>query len=62
MKRFEDLDVWRKFYKLSVNIYKTFRGCKDYSFKDQITRSSYVRKACAKGRTPFQVVFDAGYR
>jgi four helix bundle protein len=39
-KRFEDLEVWKKAYTLSVNVYKTFLSCKDYSFKDQITRSA----------------------
>jgi len=34
--RCENLDVW----KLSVEIYKYFKNNKDYSFKDQITRSS----------------------
>jgi len=38
--RFEDLEVWKKSYKLSVEIYKIFAGCKDFGFKDQITRSS----------------------
>jgi four helix bundle protein len=36
----ENLDVWKKSCRLSVEIYKYFRDCKDYGFKDQITRSS----------------------
>jgi len=39
-QRFEDLIVWKKSYELSVNIYKRFLDCKDFGFKDQITRSS----------------------
>ena len=36
----ENLDVWKKSCRLSVEIYKLFCDCKDYGFKDQITRSS----------------------
>ncbi len=38
--RCERLDVWKRACRLSVNIYKVFADCKDYGFKDQITRSS----------------------
>lgn len=38
--RFEDLEVWKRSARLSSNIYKHFRSCKNYGFKDQITRSS----------------------
>jgi four helix bundle protein len=37
--RFEDLDVWKRSARLSADLYKEFRGLKDYGFKDQITRS-----------------------
>ena len=37
--RFEDLDVWKRAVKLSVDIYKNLKHLKDYGFKDQITRS-----------------------
>lgn len=36
----EKLEVWKRSSRLSVNIYKYFKKCKDYGFKDQITRSS----------------------
>ena len=36
----ENLDVWKRSCRLSVNIYKHFKGLRDFSFKDQITRSS----------------------
>ena len=36
----EKLDVWKKSARLSANVYKAFKECKDFSFKDQITRSS----------------------
>lgn len=38
--RCERLDVWKRSCRLSVEIYKYFASCKDYGFKDQITRSS----------------------
>ena len=36
----ENLDVWKRACRVSVDIYKVFKDCKDYGFKDQITRSS----------------------
>ena len=39
-KRFEDLAIWERSVKLSIQIYKLFRSLKDFGFKDQITRSS----------------------
>ena len=38
--RCENLDVWKRSCRLSVEIYKYFANFKDYGFKDQITRSS----------------------
>ncbi len=35
----ENLDVWKRSCRLSVEIYKYFKNYKDYGFKDQITRS-----------------------
>lgn len=39
MARFEDLDVWRRSSRLCVDIYQGLATCKDFGFKDQITRS-----------------------
>jgi len=39
MAGFEDLEVWKKSVALSVDVYSTLRDCRDYGFKDQITRS-----------------------
>jgi four helix bundle protein len=39
-QRFEDLLVWQKARSVSVAIYKAFRDCRDFGFKDQVTRSS----------------------
>ena len=38
--RYKNLDVWQVSVQLSVDIYKHFANCKDYGFRDQITRSS----------------------
>ena len=38
--RFEDLDVWKRATRLSVDIYRTLSDLRDYGFKDQITRSA----------------------
>ncbi|WP_187647916.1 four helix bundle protein [Nitrosophilus labii] len=38
----ENLDVWKRSSNLCVDIYKYFKSLKDYSFKDQITRSSLL--------------------
>ncbi len=35
----EKLDVWKKSARLSADVYKAFQKCKDFGFKDQITRS-----------------------
>ena len=37
--RFENLDVWKRSTRLSADIYKYFSPCRDYGFKDQITRA-----------------------
>ena len=36
----EKLDVWKKSARLSAEVYKSFAKCRDFGFKDQITRSS----------------------
>lgn len=35
----EKLDVWKASARLSADVYKAFKTCKDFGFKDQITRS-----------------------
>jgi four helix bundle protein len=37
--RFEDLEVWKRSSRLSANIYKELKNLKDFSFRDQLTRS-----------------------
>lgn len=37
---FEKLVVWRRSHALSIEIYRLLEGCRDWGFKDQITRSA----------------------
>lgn len=37
--KFEDLEVWKRSARLSAELYKSFADCKDFGFRDQITRS-----------------------
>lgn len=37
---FEDLEVWKRSCKLAVQMYDILKDCRDYSLKDQITRSA----------------------
>jgi four helix bundle protein len=37
---FEDLDVWKRGCRLAVRIYEVLKNCRDYGFKDQITRAA----------------------
>ena len=36
----KNLDIWKRSSKICSDIYIYFKDCKDYGFKDQITRSS----------------------
>jgi four helix bundle protein len=40
INKFEELVVWQKAGRLSLDIYKTLNGCKDFSFRDQARRAS----------------------
>lgn len=37
---FEKLDVWKRSCRLSCEVYKELNDCKNFGFKDQITRSA----------------------
>ena len=39
IKDFEDLEIWKMARELVNLIYPDFRDCRDYGFKDQITRA-----------------------
>ena len=38
--KFEDIIAWQKGKELTLNIYISFRNCKDFSFKNQIERAA----------------------
>lgn len=40
IERFEEVIAWKKAKELTVNIYSSFKDCKDFSFKNQIERAS----------------------
>ncbi len=40
IEKFEDLEVWQDGIELSVDMFNNFKGCKDYSLKDQICRAT----------------------
>ncbi|PTO96279.1 four helix bundle protein [Vibrio sp. 10N.286.48.B8] len=37
---YRKLDVWQRSRQLSINVYRVMSMCKDFGFKDQITRSA----------------------
>ena len=39
VEKFEDLEVWQNAIALSIDVYRKFQSCKDYSLKDQICRA-----------------------
>lgn len=39
INNFEDLDLWKMSRELVKQVYADFTKCKDYGFKDQITRA-----------------------
>jgi four helix bundle protein len=40
MDALENLDVWKRACRLSVELFRAFSSSREYSFKDQITRSA----------------------
>jgi len=42
INKFEDIISWQKAKVLTVGIYKIFKECKDYGFRDQIRRASVL--------------------
>lgn len=37
---FEDLRIWQEAIQISIELYESFRSCKDFSLRDQILRAS----------------------
>ena len=49
---FENLDVWKRSARLSADIYRNTQLIKDFSFRDQLTRSGLsVPSNIAEGMT-----------
>mgnify|MGYP000863006271 CR=1 FL=1 len=40
IKNFEEIISWQKSKALTVAVYRNFKNCKDYGFRDQIQRAS----------------------
>jgi len=40
IESFEDLQIWQRGIKLSLDTYKLFENCRDFGFRDQIQRAS----------------------
>ncbi len=40
MDTFENLQVWQRSHALSIEVYRLLTDCRDWGFKDQITRSA----------------------
>ncbi len=40
IEKFEDIIAWQKAKILTTEIYKQFKDCRDFSFKDQIQRAA----------------------
>jgi four helix bundle protein len=40
IRQFEDIIAWQKSHVLAVEIYSTFKSCRDFSFRDQIQRAA----------------------
>jgi len=38
--KFEDIIAWKRGKELTIMVYKVFKNCKDFSFKNQIERAS----------------------
>jgi len=40
IEKFEDIIAWKKSKELTIWVYKNFKNCNDFSFKNQIERAS----------------------
>ena len=40
IEKFEDIIAWQKGKELTLTVYKIFKNCKDFSFKNQVERTS----------------------
>jgi len=40
VKNFEDLTIWKESMQMVIQVYDTFKNCKDFDFKNQIQRAA----------------------
>lgn len=40
VNRFEDLNVWKKSIRLSIDLYNELKNCKDFGLRDQLQRAA----------------------
>jgi four helix bundle protein len=40
IEKFEDIIIWQESRKLVLEVYKTFKPCRDFPFRDQIQRAA----------------------
>ena len=59
---YENLDVWTRSRKMTVEVYKSLASCSNYGFRDQITRSSLsvpsnIAEGCERRSTKERIRF-----
>ena len=62
MEALNNLDVWKRACRLSVDAYKQLSNCKDYGFKNQITRAglsiaSYIAEGYERDSIPARLQY-----
>lgn len=62
MDALENLEVWRRACRLSVKMYQALADCKEFSFKDQVTRSalsvpSNIAEGYERGTGQYRIQF-----
>jgi len=62
MDALEDLDVWKRTGRLSVNLYQLTSDCREYGFKDPITRAglsiaSNIAEGYERETSPLRIQF-----
>ena len=40
IEKFEDLEIWKRSRVIAIEIYRLMKRCREYAFKDQITRAA----------------------
>ena len=58
IKRFEELEVWKRSCQLAVMVYQTLKGCNDFGIRKQMQRAavsipSNIAEGCERGGKDF---------